>query len=289
VDIESRTFNLSPERLENFLVEECEQKEGGLQTKSGLRVKAVIPVHLFGLCCAMEEILSLSSRFGFPVIEDAAQAIGAKYPLAGSTTSAGCQGDFAFFSFYPTKNLGAFGDAGLAVTRHQTIFQKMLALRNHGMEKKYQHRYLGGNFRLDELQAAVLLKKMRFLPQWSRRRWEIAQRYRSNLEDLNREICLPSEPFVEKLGSQGHIYNQYVIRTERRNELRDYLGNQGVGTEIYYPVPLHQQECFRSFRKQHLPEAERAAREVVALPVFPELTDKELDIVCERVRRFFKK
>ncbi|HZC36484.1 MAG TPA: DegT/DnrJ/EryC1/StrS family aminotransferase, partial [Chthoniobacterales bacterium] len=191
----------------------------------------------------------------------------------------------------PTKNLGAFGDAGMVVTNDLGLAQKLRILRNHGMEPQYYHRYIGGNFRLDALQAVVLLKKLLHLDAWSRRRWEIAQTYREALADLSPDLSLPSEPYRETCGPAGHIFHQFVIRTKYRDELRMNLREAGIGTEIYYPLALHQQDCFRhlGYRGGEFPEAESAAQECLALPIFPELTNEEIQLVTEAIQTFFEK
>jgi dTDP-4-amino-4,6-dideoxygalactose transaminase len=289
VDIDEATFNLSPEKLESFLATRCDRDGNGLRTCDGLRVRAVIPVHLFGLCCQMDEIQAICSRYGLPVIEDAAQAIGAEYPASTGTKRAGGIGEFGYFSFYPTKNLGAFGDAGLAIVQDETLGRQMKILRNHGMEPRYYHACVGGNFRLDSLQAAVLLKKLPFLSNWSARRNRIAQYYRREFAELAPGIRLAAEPYREKLGERGHIYHQFAVRTPKREQLRTFLKNHGIGTEIYYPVSLHQQSCFGHLRAGSFPESDAAAAEVLALPIFPELTDGEVELVAQTVTEFFRK
>jgi len=289
VDIDRDTFNLSPTRLEEFFSSDCTFDERGLRTNEGLLVKAVIPVHLFGLCCAMDEILLICSRFRVPVIEDAAQAIGAEYPSSNGLKRAGGIGEFGFLSFYPTKNLGAFGDAGMALTKDSAMAARLRIIRNHGMEPKYCHNVVGGNFRLDALQAAVLLKKMPFLGAWSGRRWEIAQYYRAEFAELAPRLQSPAEPFRESIGNRGHTYHQFVVRTAKREELREHLRALGIGTEIYYPIPLHLQKCFAQMTAKPCRVSESAAKEVLALPIFPELTDAEVEIVVKGVVSFFKK
>jgi dTDP-4-amino-4,6-dideoxygalactose transaminase len=289
VDIEHDTLNLSPAGLEEFFRSDCVFEESGLRTKDGLLVKAVVPVHLFGLSCAMDEIQSLCAQFRLPVIEDAAQAIGAEYPSKDGLKCAGAIGECGFFSFYPTKNLGAFGDAGMALTKDAVIAAHLRVIRNHGMEPKYRHDVVGGNFRLDALQAAILLKKLPRLRAWSLRRWQIAQYYRREFRELEPMLRTPVEPFAEAAGERGHTYHQFVIRTDERDKLREHLRLFGIGTEIYYPVPLHRQKCFAEMPAKPCPEAELSARQVLALPIFPELTDGEVEVVAARVSSFFKK
>jgi len=289
VDIDRDTFNLSPNRLEEFFNSDCTFDGTGLRTGEDLLVKAVIPVHLFGLCCAMDEILSICSRVRVPVIEDAAQAIGAEYPSGNGPRRAGAIGEFGFLSFYPTKNLGAFGDGGMALTRDARLAARLRSIRNQGMDPRYYHEVVGGNFRLDALQAAILLKKLPHLDRWSQRRWEIAQYYRAEFRELAPLLQSPVEPFAESLGVRGHTYHQFVVRTTRRDELREHLRSFGIGTEIYYPVPLHRQKCFAGSDTRSYPESELAASQVLALPIFPELSDAEVEIVAERVTSFYQK
>jgi dTDP-4-amino-4,6-dideoxygalactose transaminase len=289
VDIDPGTFSLSPEQLELFFATQCTFDGGILWTRDGLRVKAVVPVHLFGLCCPMDEIQAICARYQLPVIEDAAQAIGTDYPSSEGIKQAGAIGDFGYFSFYPTKNLGAFGDAGMAIAKDDLMGHRMKVLRNHGMEPKYYHEAVGGNFRLDALQAAILLKKLPYLAEWSQRRWAIAQFYRKEFANISPEIRLPEEPYAEVLGDRGHTYHQFVVRTTRRDELREHLSGSGIGTEIYYPVPLNRQKCFSRFATSWCPESEAAVQEVLALPIFPELNDGEVEMVASAVIAFFKK
>jgi dTDP-4-amino-4,6-dideoxygalactose transaminase len=287
VDIDPATLNLSVPKLEEFLKTECVLSESGVRTRDGLNVRAVIPVHLFGLCSDLAGLRRLCDQWKLSLIEDAAQALGASFPDGDQQVKAGSGGVAGFFSFYPTKNLGAFGDAGMVVTSDPDLAKKLQILRNHGMDPKYYHEVVGGNFRIDALQAAVLLRKFGYLESWSKRRWSIAQRYQSGLKGLG--IGLPVEPYHEACGWRGHIYHQFVIRTPQRDQLRTALNEQGIGTEIYYPVPLHEQRCFQNlgYRTRVFPVAEQTAKECLALPIFPELTDDEQALVILRVQEFF--
>jgi dTDP-4-amino-4,6-dideoxygalactose transaminase len=289
VDIDPETFSLSAEKLAQFFATQCTFDGSMVRTREGLRVKAVIPVHLFGLCCPMDEIQAICSHHGLVVIEDAAQSIGAEYPSSDGIKHAGGIAEFGYFSFYPTKNLGAFGDAGMAIAKDDRMGARMKVLRNHGMEPKYYHEWVGGNFRLDSLQAAILLKKLPHLSNWSERRWTIAQHYRSEFANLTPELRLQNEPYRERLGGRGHIYHQFVIRAAKRDELRAHLRGCGIGTEVYYPVPLNRQKCFASLEAGSFPASESAAEQVLALPIFPELTDSEVELVADAVTSFFKK
>jgi len=287
VDIDPASLNLSVPKLEEFLKTECVTSESGVRTRDGFNVRAVIPVHLFGLCADLAELRRVCHQWKLSLIEDAAQALGALFPDGDRQIKAGSVGAAGFFSFYPTKNLGAFGDAGLVVTSDPDLAKKLQVMRNHGMEPKYYHEAVGGNFRMDALQAAVLLRKFGHLENWSKKRWSIAQRYQSGLAGLG--IGLPVEPYHESCGWRGHIYHQFVIRTPQRDQLRAALNEQGVGTEIYYPLPLHQQRCFQDlgYRTGDFPIAEQTAKECLALPIFPELTDDEQAMVILKIREFF--
>jgi dTDP-4-amino-4,6-dideoxygalactose transaminase len=273
-DIDPVTYNLSYESLHAALSETA-------------NVKAIIPVHLFGCCADMEGIMSLAERFGVPVLEDAAQAIGSDHPKG----RAGGIGLAGWFSFYPTKNLGAFGDAGMTVCNDDALAAKIRALRNHGMEPRYYHQYIGGNFRIDALQSAVLNVKLPHLDEWSAGRRTRADFYRAHFREcgLDGILTLPAEPWAGQGLTNHHIYNQYVVRAPQRDALRQHLQANGVGTEIYYPLPLHLQECFRDlgYREGDFPEAERAARETLALPIFPELREDEQLYTVEKIAEFY--
>ncbi len=273
-DIDPVTFNIS-----------CAALEAALEKTPD--VKAIVPVHLYGCCADMLGILALARRHDVPVLEDAAQALGAEHPLGG----AGAIGEVGWFSFYPTKNLGAFGDAGMVVCRDAELATRMRAMRNHGMEPRYYHKWLGGNFRLDAIQAAVLNVKLPHLDAWSAGRRERAGFYRAAFArcGLDGKLGLPVEPYSESGLRNHHIYNQFIIRAPRRDELRKHLQGAGIGTEIYYPLPLHQQECFQSlgYREGDFPESERAARETLALPIFPELTAEQQQAVVDRIAEFY--
>src|SRR5690606_9913829 len=283
-DIDEATFNLSPREVESFLASDCERRDGRLvNRRTGGTVKAIIPVHLFGQMADMDSLMEIARRHGLAVVEDAAQAIGAE--LADGRR-AGSVGDIGCFSFFPTKNLGAFGDAGMCVTNDAELAERMRILRVHGAEPKYYHAMIGGNFRLDELQAAVLLAKLPHLDGWTRARQANAERYTRFFEAAGVSDAIRVPRAVD---GQRHVFNQYVIRVGRRNELRDYLASRGIGTEIYYPVPLHRQQCFAylGHAAGAFPVAERAAEEVLALPIYPELTAAQIDYVAARITAFY--
>jgi dTDP-4-amino-4,6-dideoxygalactose transaminase len=281
VDIDPQTFNIAPSRVQEFLEQQCERRDGGLYNRrTGGRVRSLMPVHLYGQAADMNPLLALAERFDLSVIEDAAQAIGSEYP---TRRRVGALGIVGCLSFFPTKNLGAFGDAGMCTTNDPAVAERLRILRVHGGSPKYYHSVIGGNFRLDELQAAVLNVKLPHLDSWTRRRQENAAYYdaafsAAHVTGLVIPVALPG---------YRHIYNQYVIRAPGRDELRQRLADNGIGTEIYYPVPLHLQECFAylGYRAGDLPESERAARETLALPIYPELSREQLEHVATSVIR----
>jgi dTDP-4-amino-4,6-dideoxygalactose transaminase len=268
VDIEPDTFNIDPVRIEAAITP---------------RTKAIIPVHLYGQVAEMGPIQEIARRHGLTVLEDAAQAIGSAY----HGTRAGTLGDVAAFSFYPSKNLGGFGDGGMVTTNHPQLARRMARLRVHGMEPKYHHHEVGFNSRLDALQAAVLRVKLRHLDAWTTLRRDVADRYRNlfGSHGLEEMVGLP----IERQGNY-HVYNQFVIRVPAtlRDSLRDYLTGRKIGSEIYYPIPLHLQVCFASLGHKHgdFPHSEAAARETIALPIYPELTDAEQRYVVGSIRQF---
>ena len=290
IDIDPVSYNISPAGLERYLSESCRRENGRLRTASGETVRAIVPVHLYGLCCEMDAISEIAQRFGLEVIEDAAQALGAEYPSGGGAAKAGAIGAAGTFSFYPSKNLGAAGDAGMVICRDEEFAQRLRVCRQHGMEPRYYHHFIGGNFRLDEIQAAILGVKLPHLDEWSAARRQAADRYRLEFQrlSLNGKITLPAEPYRDRGLTNHHIYHQYVIRTERRDALRDHLTEKEIGTAIYYPLALHEQECFRylGYNAGDFPEAERAARETLALPIYPELSTEAQRYVAESIAEF---
>jgi len=264
-DIDPATFNLDPERARAAM-------------ERHPRIKAVLPVHLYGLCADMDPLLDLARQRGIPVIEDAAQAIGAEYRgrRAGSMGAAGC------FSFFPTKNLGGAGEGGILTTNDSALAERLRALRVHGSRVRYFHDEVGTNSRLDTLQAAVLRVKLRHLEEWTRRRIRIAALYRERLPAPVVPPPLPPYP-------ARHVYHQFVIRAPERDSLRSRLLASGIGCEIYYPLPLHRQRCFASlgYAEGAFPESERAAREALALPVYPELSEDAVMEICNTIARHF--
>jgi dTDP-4-amino-4,6-dideoxygalactose transaminase len=270
VDIDESTFNIDTKRIEAAITE---------------RTKAIMPVHLFGQCAEMNDINELAGPNKIAVIEDAAQAIGAEYHgrRAGSLGIVGC------FSFYPSKNLGGAGDGGLLTTNDPETAETLRTLRSHGAKKKYYHDRVGINSRLDTLQAAILRVKFRYLDEWAAARRRNAQRYR-DLFDETKLVSSGAVRLPAESPTTTHVYNQFVIRARDRDKLRTYLGERGVGTEIYYPVPLHAQVCFKNLGHQigDFPESERAAEEVLAVPVYPELTESAQTYVVEAIDSFYR-
>jgi len=279
VDIDHLTYNIDPEKLE--------KKISTMNAKERARLKAIMPVHLFGQCADMDSIMAVAKSLGIAIIEDAAQAIGAEYRFSdGSLKRAGSMGDYGCFSFFPSKNLGSFGDGGMVTTNDDEAFQRLKIMRVHGSQPKYHHKVVGGCFRLDDLQAAILLVKFNYLDEWTGKRRENARLYRELFARKGIEqIELPFE-------SEGrHIYNQFVIKiSQKRDELKTYLTNQGIGCEIYYPVPLHIQECFRylGYRPEDCPVSIEAAARTIALPVYPELRYEQIEYVVEKIGSFVK-
>jgi dTDP-4-amino-4,6-dideoxygalactose transaminase len=285
VDIEPHTFNICPAAIENFIAAHCEMRDGMLMNRvSGGRVRAIMPVHLYGQVADMDRILEIARHYHLPVIEDAAQAMGAEDASgrrACSTGTVGC------LSFFPTKNLGAFGDAGMCVTNDEHLAARLMKLRVHGMEPKYYHELIGGNFRLDEIQAAVLNVKLPHLDAWSAARARNAAYYDAAFARAGLVARVRTPPRAP--AGARHIYNQYCIRVERRDELRHWLAEHGVGTEIYYPLALHMQQCFAylGHAPDDFPEALRATRETLALPIYPELSESQLQHVVDTIAALF--
>lgn len=268
-DIDPRTFNLDPAAARDAL-------------RRHPRVKAILPVHLFGLCADMDEFLAMAAERGIAVIEDAAQAIGAEHRgrRAGSMGAIGC------FSFFPTKNLGGAGEGGILTTSDGRLAERLRALRVHGSRVRYYHDEVGTNSRLDTLQAAILRVKLKRLEQWTARRIAHAGLYRKTLAELGVPVRAPELP----AWPSRHVYHQFVIRAPQRDRLRRWLAGQGIASEIYYPLPLHRQKCFLhlGYEPGALPESERAAAEVLALPIYPELEPEQLARICRSIRDFYE-
>lgn len=294
VDVEPGNLQMDPTKLRECLEQRCRHDgDGNLVSARGNRIRAVLPVHLFGCCFDFDAIQAVIASYQLPLIEDAAQAVGSELPTKDGIRRAGTLGEAAFFSFFPTKNLGAAGDAGLVACRDAAFAEKLRLVRNHGMEQRYLHRMVGGNFRLDAIQAAVLHAKLPFLAEWNAARRRNAAWYREAFAavGLFEHIRVPGEPWAGQGTEHHHTYHQYVIRAERRDELLKHLAGAQIGHAVYYPVPLHLQECFASlgYGERDFPEAEKAARESVALPIYPELTEGELGLVVETIQAFYRR
>jgi dTDP-4-amino-4,6-dideoxygalactose transaminase len=276
-DIDPLTFNLSATATEEVL-----------RSHTGMKVKAILPVHLYGQCADWDAFTALKQSYNLLLVEDAAQAFGATW----NGVPAGALGDAAAFSFYPTKNLSAMGDAGLVTTTSAAIDVHARVLRAHGMRRRYYHDEVGWNSRLDSLQAAILEVKLRYLPQWNQRRRDLAARYDQLFHDAGIVGSTIAEgvvlPFTDPRAT--HIFHQYVIRAPRRDELRQYLTDRQIGSEIYYPLPLHQQTSLASLGYRHggFPISEAAAAEVLALPMYPELREDEQQTVVDTIASFYK-
>lgn len=268
VDIDPDTYNLNPKLLKKAVTD---------------KTRAIIPVHLFGQCADMDPILEIAGESDIHVIEDAAQAIGAEYKnhRAGSMGIMGC------LSFFPSKNLGGIGDGGMVTTNDAALADKLSSLRSHGSKPKYYHKIVGGNFRLDAINAAVLRVKLKYLDDWTNRRRKNAERYNHMLKEaglVGSEISIPIER------SSRHIYNQYVIRAQKRDALLEALRKAKIGAEVYYPVPMHIQECFADlgYAEGEFPVSEAAAKQTLAIPVYPELTEDQQNYVVDTISQFYR-
>jgi len=283
LEIDPTTFNLCPKHLEEKLESYTEEELA--------QVKAVIPVHLFGQCADMQAILGVAQQFGIAVVEDAAQAIGAEYRLNGEARRAGAMSDVGCMSFFPSKNLGGVGDGGMVTTNDTELHHQLHIKRVHGAEPKYYHKVIGGNFRMDPIQACVLRIKLQRLEAWHEQRRQNAKQYNQLFGEAQlEEVVCPAAVYQDDNLLNHHIYNQYTVRVQRREDLRKFLQERGVATEIYYPVPFHRQECFADlgYRPGSLPESDRAAREVLALPIYPGLTTEMQEYVVENLVEFYR-
>jgi len=264
VDIDSKTFNINPELIETAVTK---------------KTKAIMPVHLFGQMADMDPIMKVANKYNLAVIEDAAQSITSTYKgrKAGSIGTVGC------FSFFPSKNLGGIGDGGMIVTNDEHLYERLLVMRNHGQVSSYSYKYVGANFRLDPIQAVALLVKLPHLDKWTE-----ARRHNAAYYDKKFTGTVVQTPYIS--ADCASIYNQYVIRVPKRDEVVAHLQENNIGCNVYYPVPLHLQECFRhlGYKEDDLAESEKAAKEVMALPIYPELTDKMQDYTVKTILEFFQ-
>lgn len=262
VDIDPRTYNIDVERIEEKINE---------------NTKAIIPVHIFGQMVDMERVMQIARKYGLAVIEDACQAIGAEF----KGQKAGAWGDAGCFSFFPTKNLGGYGDGGIVVTNDSAIAEKIRLLRAHGSKVKYYHSVIGYNSRLDEIQAAILRVKLKYIDEWNEKRRKKASVYNELLKGME-GVCTPVEDYRGKA-----VYHLYVIRAEKRERIREALAGEGISTGVYYPLPLHLQEALRDlgYKVGDFPEAEKASKETLALPLYPELPEQDIERIAEAVKR----
>ncbi len=275
VDIDPVTYNIDPAKIEAAITE---------------KTRAIIPVHLYGQSANMDPILKIARKHDLAVVEDAAQSIGAQY----QGRSAGTMGDLGIFSFFPSKNLGGIGDGGMVVTNDQSLYEKLKILRVHGSKPKYFHKTVGGNFRLDAIQAAVLLVKLNHLDSWSEKRRQNAYFYDKNFKSAGlfekAEIKTPVPVYKDWDDKNYHIYNQYTLRVSSRDKLRQFLKENDIGAEIYYPLPLHLQECFADlgYKQGDLPEAEKASHQVISIPIYPELTTSQQEYIIQKILEFYQ-
>ncbi len=284
-DIDPHTYNLSADSVNELVSEHCEMRDEQLFNRTtGGKIRALIPVHLYGQMADMDPLMDIARRYRLKVIEDAAQAIGSEYP---GKRRAGSIGDIGCFSFFPSKNLGCFGDGGMCTSNDTELAERVRILRAHGGKPKYHHAIIGGNFRLDALQAAVLSVKLKYLDGWTAKRQENAAYYDEAFANagLADQVSTP-----RALEGYRHIYNQYVLRVQRRDELRSWLTKNRIGNEVYYPVPLHMQKCFEhlGYQPEDCPESAQAAQETLAIPIYPELTREQQDCVVSTIKDFYR-
>ncbi|MDA0986099.1 MAG: DegT/DnrJ/EryC1/StrS family aminotransferase [Bacteroidetes bacterium] len=285
VDSDPVTFNINPELIEKKITS---------------KTKAIIPVHLFGQSCEMDRIIQIAKKYNLKIIEDAAQSISVQYKNGNPV---GTIGDIGCYSFFPSKNLGCFGDGGLVTTNDENLFEKLKIMRVHGSKPKYYHKVIGGNFRIDAIQAAILRVKLPHLNQWSQARRNNADLYDKLFIDNklatltgkinfseNEKVLLPKPIYKISTLTNYHIYNQYIIRAEKRDELRKFLSDNNISTEIYYPVPFHRQECFKylNYSDSDFPIANSSADNSIALPIYPELKNEQINYVVETIKKFFQ-
>jgi len=264
IDIKRDTFNINPDLIEGLITS---------------RTKAIIPVHLFGLPAEMDKIMKIAKKYKLKVIEDAAQAIGAKYKNKKVCSF----GDCGCLSFFPSKNLGGYGDGGMVVTNNKKLAERIRILRTHGTKKKYYHQIIGTSSRLDAIQSAILNIKLKHLNKWTKARQKNAEYYTKQLENI-KEIKTPD---IKRKSIS--VFNQYTLRTEKRNKLQEYLKKYNIPTQIYYPYPLHLQPVFKylGYKKGDLPETEKACKEVLSLPIYPELTKKQQNYIIKKIKEFY--
>lgn len=291
VDIAGDSCLLSAAGVGQFLAARARPRNGQtVDVQTGRRIRAILPVHLFGQCCAMSELTKIARQFNLEIVEDVAQACGARMRVGKESRFAGTIGAIGCFSFFPSKNLGGYGDGGMVTTNDGELGERLRMLRTHGERRKYYHEVTGINSRLDSLQAAVLTVKQKYLEKWCEQRIRRAQTY----HQLFRQTGLPGnglKGIPPSITDKSHVFNNYVIGAERRDELKQFLANEGIQTEIYYPVPLHLQNCFADLGHTNgdFPRAEMAASQVLALPLYPELSDAQQEFVVEKIEVFYRR
>ena len=292
IDIDSQTYNLDPKKLQEFIDTNCSFDINICQLiyrKTGQAIKAIIPVHLYGQMCKIDEIMDIAREHNLKVVEDCAQSIGSEY----KDKKAGSYGDLAAFSFFPTKNLATYGDGGMIVTSSSEYAEYCRIFRSHGSKPKYYHRFVGINSRLDELHAAILNVKFKYLDKWLKARFQVAVRYQQLFKAYNLldKIKLPlSVSDMQNIKNyQEHTFHQYVIFVKERDRLQEYLKENGIGTNIYYPLCLHLQECFKylGYKEGDFPVAEEASKHVLAIPMYPELTEDKQEYVVQKIAEFY--
>ncbi len=291
IDIESQTYNLDPVKLQEFIDTNCKfdtKTNQLINRKTGQLVKAIIPVHLYGQVCKMDKIMKIARKYNLKVVEDCAQAIGSEYKEKKS----GSFGDLSTFSFFPTKNLSTYGDGGMIVTCSEEYAKYCKIFRSHGSKLKYYHRFIGINSRLDELHAAVLNVKFKYLERWLEDRFQVASRYQKLFERYNLldKVKLPLNNMIDIKNHKEHTFHQYVIYVEDNDKLQEYLKKNEIGTNIYYPLCLHLQECFKylGYKEGNFPIAEEASKHVLAIPMYPELSEDKQEYVVSKIAEYYK-
>jgi len=290
VDIDSHTYNLDPMKLQEFIDTNClfdSSISRLIDRQTSKPIKAVIPVHLYGQMCEMDEIMKIAQKYNLKVVEDCAQSIGSEYKGKKS----GSFGDLGTFSFFPTKNLATYGDGGMIVTSSEEYAEYCKIFRSHGSKPKYYHKFVGINSRLDELHAAILNIKFKYLEKWLEDRFQVALRYQNLFEAYNLldNVELPLNDMTKIKNHKEHTFHQYVIFVEDRNRLQEYLEENEIGTNIYYPLCLHLQECFKylGYKEEDFPIAEEASKKVLAIPMYPELTEEKQEYVVRKIAEFY--
>ena len=290
IDIDSKTYNLDPVKLQEFINTNCNfnfQINQLIERQTGKSIKAIIPVHLYGQMCKMDEIIKIAHKYNLKIVEDCAQSIGSEYKGKKS----GSFGDLSTFSFFPTKNLATYGDGGMIVTSSEEYAEYCRIFRSHGSKPKYYHRFVGINSRLDELHAAILNVKFKYLDKWLEDRFQVALRYQKLFEQYNLldKIRLPLNNIYNLKNHKEHTFHQYVIFVKKRDSLQKYLKENEIGTNIYYPLCLHLQECFKylGYKEGDFTIAEKASRHVLAIPIYPELTEEKQEYVVSKISEFY--